>query len=167
MKRMKKFLATGLAVVMVSALFAGCGKKEEATSGNNSGSNNTTSSNSSTNSNTNSNNVTPDASTTAPTDTGSAQGKTLRIYCWNTEFQERFEQFFPQEKLGDVKVDWVINANEDNVYQTKLDEALLKQASLAEEDRIDLFLVEADYALKYVGTEFTLDVINEIGRAHV
>ncbi len=94
---------------------------------------------------------------------GTNTGKTFRIYCWNDEFQVRFNEFFASKLPADVKVEWVSNPNQNNVYQTKLDEALLKQNSAAPEDRIDLFLIEADYALKYVSTEFTLDVINDIG----
>ena len=40
--------------------------------------------------------------------------------------------------------------NDNNNYQSKLDEALLKQDSAAADDKIDIFLIEADYALKYV-----------------
>ncbi|HCL02399.1 MAG TPA: ABC transporter substrate-binding protein [Lachnoclostridium phytofermentans] len=90
-------------------------------------------------------------------------GKIFRIYCWNTEFQDRFNEYYASKIPADVKVEWVINPNEDNVYQTKLDEALQKQESAAPEDRIDLFLIEADYALKYVGTDYTLNVIKDVG----
>ena len=43
---------------------------------------------------------------------------------------------------------WTINANENNNYQNKLDEALLNQDSAADDDKVDIFLIEADYALK-------------------
>ena len=33
----------------------------------------------------------------------------------------------------------------------------------ADDDKIDLFLVEADYALKYVNSPYTLDIINDVG----
>ena len=61
-------------------------------------------------------------------------------------------------KIGDVDVVWNITPSTDNAYQNNLDEALLKQADAADDDKIDLFLVEADYALKYVDTEFTMPV---------
>lgn len=35
--------------------------------------------------------------------------------------------------------------------------------SAAADDKTDLFLVEADYALKYVDTDYTLDVVNDLG----
>ena len=66
-------------------------------------------------------------------------------------------------KIGDVTVKWTITPSDDNAYQNALDEALKKQDSAAADDKIDLFLVEADYALKYVDTDYTLDVVNDLG----
>ena len=43
-------------------------------------------------------------------------------------------------------------------YQNNLDAALLKQSDAAADDKIDIFLVEADYALKYVDTDYTMAV---------
>lgn len=110
----------------------------------------------------------PAASSAAPSPSESAapaQGKVLRIYCWNEEFKSRFTDYF--EKAGkipaDVKVEWVITPNENNGYQNKLDADLLKQDSAAADQKIDLFLIEADYALKYVNTDYTLDVKADVG----
>ena len=87
------------------------------------------------------------------------QGKVLNIYCWNTEFQDRFEYFKKSGKLpSDVKVNFVITPNENNAYQNALDAALLKQNEAAADDKIDMFLIEADYALKYVNSDYTLNV---------
>ena len=98
-----------------------------------------------------------------------AEGKVLNIWCWNDEFQSRFNDYYPEVseiaadkstttlKDGTV-VKWTINANENNNYQNKLDEALLKQDSAAADDKIDIFLIEADYALKYVDSDYVLDV---------
>lgn len=96
-------------------------------------------------------------------------GKVLNIWCWNDEFQSRFNDYYPEVKevaedkstttLNDgTTVKWTINPNEGNNYQDKLDEALLKQADAADDDKIDIFLVEADYALKYVDADVTMDV---------
>ena len=100
-------------------------------------------------------------------------GKVLNIWCWNDEFQSRFNDYYPEVKevaedkstttLNDgTTVKWTINPNENNNYQDKLDEALLKQADAADDDKIDIFLVEADYALKYVDADVTMDV-KELG----
>ena len=96
-------------------------------------------------------------------------GKVLNIWCWNDEFQSRFNDYYPGVKevaedkstttLEDgTVVKWTINPNEGSNYQDKLDEALLAQESAAADDKIDIFLVEADYALKYVDSDYTMDV---------
>ena len=55
-------------------------------------------------------------------------------------------------------VKWTINPNENNNYQNKLDEALLNQEKASADDKIDIFLIEADYALKYVDSDYTMDI---------
>ncbi|MFV0352281.1 MAG: carbohydrate ABC transporter substrate-binding protein [Oscillospiraceae bacterium] len=105
---------------------------------------------------------------------GAAEGKVLNIWCWNDEFQGRFNTFYPEVKevaedkstttLNDgTVVRWTINANENNNYQNKLDEALMAQETAAADDKIDIFLIEADYALKYVDSDYALDVKADIG----
>ena len=88
-----------------------------------------------------------------------AEGSVLHVWCWNDEFQSRFNDYYPgvKEIAADkstttldngVTVKWTINPNDNNNYQNKLDEALLKQDSAAADDKIDIFLIEAVYALK-------------------
>jgi ABC-type glycerol-3-phosphate transport system substrate-binding protein len=102
------------------------------------------------------------------------EGKVLNIWCWNDEFQGRFNAYYPdvQEVASDkstttlkdgTTVKWTINPNENNNYQNKLDAALQTQDSAADDDKIDIFLIEADYALKYVDSPYTLDVKKDIG----
>ena len=96
--------------------------------------------------------------------TAETQGKVLNIYCWNTEFKDRFAYFEKSGKLpADIKVNFIVTPSDNNAYQNALDAALLKQDTAAADDKIDIFLVEADYALKYVNSDYTLDVINDIG----
>ena len=64
---------------------------------------------------------------------------------------------------SDLTVNWIITPSTDNAYQKKLDEALLRQNKTAADKRIDIFLVEADYALKYVNTNYTLDIVKDLG----
>ena len=93
-------------------------------------------------------------------------GKVLNIWCWNDEFQSRVKDFYPDYvdngdgtgKIGDVLVKWTINPNKDNGYQIPLDAALQDQENVAADDRIDIFLIEADYADKYVNSEYSLPV---------
>lgn len=140
-KRMKKIASLFLATTMALSL-AACGSSEQKSSGD------------------------------AVAQEG--EGKVLNIWCWNDEFQSRFNDYYPEVKevaedkstttLNDgTVVKWTINPNENNNYQNKLDEALLNQESADADDKIDIFLIEADYALKYVDSEYTLDVVNDIG----
>ncbi|SHI71966.1 ABC transporter substrate-binding protein [Pseudobutyrivibrio xylanivorans] len=118
------------------------------------------------------------ANTEAPADTAATEteateaaaelpadtGKVLNIQCWNDEFQSRLKSHYPgyeevdatHGKIGDVEVVWTITPSTDNAYQNNLDEALLAQESAAADDKVDLFLVEADYALKYVDTDYAM-----------
>lgn len=121
----------------------------------------------------------PAASSAAPSAAASSaapanEGKVLNIWCWNDEFQGRFNTYYPDVKevakdkstttLKDgTTVKWTINPNENNNYQNKLDAALQNQDSAAADDKIDIFLIEADYALKYVNSDYTLDLKKDIG----
>lgn len=95
-----------------------------------------------------------------------AEGKVLNIYCWNEEFKSRLKDHYPgyQEvdgttgKIGDTTILWNITPSKDNAYQNNLDEKLLAQANASADEKIDIFLVEADYALKYVNSEYTMPV---------
>lgn len=94
------------------------------------------------------------------------EGKVLNIYAWNEEFKSRLTDHYPGYEevdgttgtIGDVTVKWNITPSQDNAYQNNLDENLLAQADKAADDKIDLFLIESDYALKYVDTEFTMPI---------
>lgn len=100
------------------------------------------------------------------------EGKVINIWCWNNEFQSRFNTYYPevQSVEGNTttlkngkKVNFIIHANDNNGYQIPLDAALAKQDKAAADEKIDIFLMEADYAIKYVGTDYTLDVYKDIG----
>ena len=98
-------------------------------------------------------------------------GSVLNIYCWNTEFEERMTAFYPgytdngdgTGKIGNVRVVWHITPSDNYGYQNALDEGLLVNMDKAADDRIDLFLLEADYILKYADSDYTLDIINDLG----
>ena len=142
----KKLVASLLTMAMMVPTFTGCGAKdagpEKATA-----------------------TATPKATTvaTAEATAASQEGKVLNIYCWNEEFKSRFEAYFQKPGLvpEGVEVNFVITPNENNAYQNALDDALVNRT--APDKKIDIFLVEADYAAKYVDTEYTLDVIKDIG----
>ncbi|MFP4479056.1 MAG: carbohydrate ABC transporter substrate-binding protein [Candidatus Izemoplasmatales bacterium] len=101
------------------------------------------------------------------------EGDVLNIRVWNDEFIGRFRNYYPgyletksngQDLLDDgTIVNWIQVANDNNGYQNALDTALQNQDSAAADDKIDMFLIEADYAKKYANENYALDVINELG----
>ena len=95
------------------------------------------------------------------------EGSVINIYSWNDEFRQRLEAVYPEVKetskdgtvttLNDgTEIHWIINPNQDGVYQQKLDEALMNQADASADDKVDIFLSETDYVYKY--TDAAADV---------
>lgn len=169
----KKILAAVVCAATVLSL-AGCGDKNTSSTANNNNSstpanNSSTGGDNSTPGNTG-DNSTPvddfvvDKEHPQKIDTGitpsDSEGKVINIWAWNDEFKGFFEKYY---KVPDgYTVKWTINPSDDGVYQQKLDEALFAQDSAAADDKIDIYLAEADYILKYVDSEYSKDV-SEIG----
>ena len=86
----------------------------------------------------------------------SAEGKVFNIYAWNEEFKGFFEKYYTVPE--GVTVNWIITPSDNGAYQQKLDEALLNQANAADDEKVDMFLAEADYILKYVNADATQDI---------
>ena len=150
----KKVLSALLTTAMLASMLVGCGNSNDAPVAASS-------------------EAAPAASTeaaasteVASTEAATEEGKVFNIYCWNEEFKSRLTDHYPgyeevdgtTGKIGDITVKWNITPSDDNAYQNNLDATLLKQADAAADDKIDLFLVEADYALKYVDTDYTMPV---------
>ncbi len=105
-------------------------------------------------------------------------GSVVNIRVWNDEFVSRFKDYYPgavEKKAGEefeitdptdatkkLKVVFQTTAKQNNAYQIALDEALDKQATAAADQKVDMFLLEADYALKYVNTNNTV-AVTDIG----
>ena len=161
----KKIVSTLLCAAMVATMMAGCGGNNTST---NTGSNSSADASASTSTDNSAPATEAEAKDDAKEETASTgdEGKVLNIYCWNEEFKSRITDHYPgytetdatTGTIGDVTVKWNITPNDDNAYQNNLDATLLKQADAAADDKIDLFLVEADYALKYVDTDYTMPV---------
>ena len=134
----KRMVSALLCLTMAAGMLAGCGSKDTNSGTDGEGS----------------------------TQQEASEGKVLNIYCWNEEFKTRIKNHYAgyeeidatTGKIGDVEVRWNITPNDDNAYQNNLDATLLKQDSAAADDKIDIFLVEADYALKYVDTDYAMPV---------
>ena len=90
------------------------------------------------------------------------EGTVLNIAVWNEEFKGHFEKYLKDKMPDGVTVNFLITENKDNKYQNKLDEDLPNNETADADKKIDMFLFEADYALKYVNQDYTLDV-KELG----
>ena len=148
----KKLVSTVFCTAMAATMVTGCGSTG---SGSSSAPAETGSAASSTG----------EQSSASSTGTGE-QGKVFNIYCWNEEFKSRITDHYAAYeevdattgKIGDITVKWNITPSDDNAYQNNLDATLLKQASAAADDKVDMFLIEADYALKYVDSDYTMPI---------
>ena len=145
----RKWLALGLSAVMVSGL-AACGGGAASSTAPAAES-------------TKAESTAPAAESTKAESTAAAEGttSTLNIYCWNEEFKSRITDHYPgyektddtHGKIGDVTVNWIITPNDDNAYQNNLDTVLPGNADASADDKVDMFLIEADYAKKYIDAD--------------
>lgn len=95
-------------------------------------------------------------------------GNIFHIYCWNDEFKGFFNKYVSDEKsnadptathhLDGVEVKWTKVTSDGSQYQTSLDTALQNNANAKEADKVDMFLAEADYIIKYADSDLTKDV---------
>lgn len=165
----KKVLSMLLASTMTAAMLAGCGSSNEEPAAAT-----TAAADAATDAVTEAAATTEAAAaetTAAAEDTAAAdEGKVLNIECWNTEFQSRITDHYPgyekvddtTGKIGDVTVNWIITPSDDNAYQNNLDTVLPENLDASADDKVDIFLMEADYALKYVNSDVTLP-LTDIG----
>lgn len=162
MKNFKKNLALLSALALAGTMLAGCGEKttdDTATTTAAAGGDAATTAAADNGGDT----ATTDAATTndpATAGTGitlsETEGKVFNIYAWNEEFKGFFEKYYTVPE--GVTVNWTINPSDGGVYQQKLDEALSGQDAAAADDKIDMFLAEADYIAKYTNAAVTMDV---------
>lgn len=176
MRKFKRIAAAAIGAALVASVFAGCGNGSSEEETTKAASDETTAEGE----------TSAEGETTGGTETSlyeytpvsSDDGTELNIYTWNTEFIERFVAYYPDYeandaedvtaggKIGDVTVNFIIVANDNNGYQNNLDEVLLNngagQENASASDKIDLFLVESDFALKYVDTNYTI-ALSDVG----
>ncbi len=173
MANLKKLLAGAMALCMAGAMFASCGKdadKKDGDKKNNGGKS----------ASSDAGDLKEEKIPNVPQNKEGSEDskKQLKIYTWNDEFKSRLRNFYPEydqaksgfsvaadgtEKVGEheylkdgTEIVWVTTPNADNAYQNKLDEDLKAQAD--SDDKIDMFLIEADYALKYVNGPYVKPV---------
>ena len=105
-------------------------------------------------------------------------GEIFHIYVWNEEFKGYFEKYVCDEKdqfmqaaekkddslkpktyhYDGKEVKWTIVPSEDGQYQKALDLRLKENENASDEERIDMFLAEADYILKYSNSDYTTPI---------
>ncbi|MDE7417414.1 MAG: carbohydrate ABC transporter substrate-binding protein [Lachnospiraceae bacterium] len=156
----KKVVSVLLLAAMAASTLAGCG-------GNSSGSQTSNTSNNT--SNADSNSQAADTSNAgSDSQSGDAanadEGQVINIYSFNDELRNRITAVYPEIestsadgtestlKDGSV-IHWIINPNQDGVYQDKLDEALNNQLSASADDKVDIFAAELDYIVKYTDAD--------------
>ena len=85
---------------------------------------------------------------------------TINFYVWNDEFKTRLNELYPDVEKAEgskttlkngVVINWVQSANQSAVYQGALDTGL-------ENEMVDMFCFEADYATKYVKSDYVADM---------
>ena len=94
------------------------------------------------------------------------EGSVLNIYSWNEEFKDIVEKNYPgyeavdynSGRIGDVTVNWNIISTYTDDYRTNLDMKLAGQSGASADDKIDMFLIEPDYAQDYLDTDYVLPV---------
>ncbi|MCF0106853.1 MAG: carbohydrate ABC transporter substrate-binding protein [Holdemanella sp.] len=84
------------------------------------------------------------------------EGKVFNIYAWNEEFKGFFEKYYKVPEGVEVK--WTIVPSDNGAYQEALDAALTNQANAKDDEKVDMFLAEADYILKYTNADVTQDI---------
>lgn len=159
----KKLISSLLAMSMIAATLTGCGGSGDS-SNSSSGStpaNNTADAPAD-------NNAADASADNAADNTADApagdEGQVINIYSFNDELRTRITAVYSEiestsedgtsSTLKDgTEIRWIINPNQDGVYQDKLDEALTGQMSAADNDKVDIFAAELDYIVKYTDAD--------------
>jgi hypothetical protein len=105
------------------------------------------------------------AGCTKPVEPTQEEGKVLNLWTWNDEFWGFLTEYYADEKIdeynvkkGDVTIKRTTYPSDNGAYQDALDAALLNQANAAADEKVDMFLAEADYIIKYTNSDATMDV---------
>ncbi len=158
----KKIISSLLAASMIMTALTGCG-------GTDSGKNNAAQDNAAAVNNDSVDNADnaqepADAAPEGDDAAASNEGKVINVYSFNDELRTRITAVYPEvvdtsddgttSSLKDgTEIHWIINPNQDGVYQDKLDEALNNQLTAADDDKVDIFAAEIDYVVKYTDAD--------------
>jgi hypothetical protein len=85
-------------------------------------------------------------------------GEVLNLYGWNEELKMYMEDYYLVDKpISDAEVNWIITSGTYD-YQLRLDAALVSETYADDDDKIDLYLAETNYILKYVDTPYAVPI---------
>jgi len=98
------------------------------------------------------------------------EGKVLNVCVWNDEFIFRLSDHYPgyekidyrTGKIGDVTVKFTVIPSDDNAYQDYLVSTLRNQQYAADDDKVDLFLLEPNYMLQYLDNDYAMK-LSDVG----
>jgi len=144
----KKIVSSLLAVSMLAAALTGCSGNDASNNASDAPASNT---------------ADAPADNTAVENTA-PEGQVINIYSFNDELRNRITAVYSEiestsedgtsSTLKDgTEIRWIINPNQDGVYQDKLDEALSNQLSASDDDKVDIFAAELDYIVKYTDAD--------------
>lgn len=154
----KKLVSSLLAVSMLAVVLTGCGGNASDNAADASADNAADASADNTGA------ASADNTGAASADNSAPEGQVINIYSFNDELRTRITAVYPEiestsedgtsSTLKDgTEIRWIINPNQDGVYQDKLDEALGNQLSASDDDKVDIFAAELDYIVKYTDAD--------------
>lgn len=156
MKKFKKVLALSLALAMGLSL-AACGGSSDSGNSGNSGSGDSGNASSNNGGSSDNGGATDNGGSTDNGGAATGNGETFYIYVWNNEFRNLMANYMPGYTADDdhmggymedgTRIQFIENENSGLNYQTKLSTAI------ADGEQVDMFLVEADYAVKYTSAD--------------
>lgn len=156
----KKLVSSLLAVSMLAATLTGCGGNNAS----NDASNNASDASASNTADAPADNTADASADNTAAENAAPEGQVINIYSFNDELRNRITAVYSEiestskdgtsSTLKDgTEIRWIINPNEDGVYQDKLDEALSNQLSASDNDKVDIFAAELDYIVKYTDAD--------------
>ena len=148
----KKLVSSLLAVSMLAAALTGCSGGNDAS---NNASNNTADAPADNTADAPADNTADVSADNTAAENTAPEGQVINIYSFNDELRNRITAVYPEiestsedgtsSTLKDgTEIRWIINPNQDGVYQDKLDEALTAQMTASDNDKVDIFAAELD-----------------------
>ncbi len=146
MANLKKVLAGSLSLCLAASMFTACGNSDSSSATDAKGG-----STSKAGDGTGINNSTDRVNTAElhGVDSSEDSKKTLTIYCWNTEFKSRLDKYYPQGTSNELTYNELADGSKEIATINGQQDST---------EKVDMFLMEADYALKYANGDVALSI---------